>query len=360
MPHKILVASYTSHIATLVFNPETTPPALTIESSLEVGHHPSWITPHPTDKSVVFTATEAADGVVKAIKYDLESGRGEIIAQVSSGGADPCSLIASSDELFVGNYSGGSLAVFPLGTSSPYLPVTASQIISFSGTGPVTSRQEGSHPHQVLIHPGREEVIIPDLGADKIWRLQKEGSEWVVKDDIEAPPGGGPRHAIVLGDTLYTLMELSNYITSHKLPAVPEKATLTSTIATLSNPPINPTSLDPPPLSAEILSPAPSSDFPVQYLYVTNRNDPSPEGDILSIFEVKPDSSLDLVKEVRTGLNHLRGIAFDETNRYLVAGGTMGHGAKVFERIDGGKDFKEIVHLKDVESPTGFHWLPVA
>jgi len=78
---------------------------LTLDSSLEVGHHPSWVTPHPADKTVVFTATEATDGVVKALKYDLETGKGEIVAEASSGGADPCHLAASRNNLFVANVS---------------------------------------------------------------------------------------------------------------------------------------------------------------------------------------------------------------------------------------------------------------
>jgi len=242
--------------------------------------------------------------------------------------------------------------------SFPYLPAKAAQIISFSGTGPVTSRQEGSHPHQVLIH--RNEVIVPDLGADKLWRLHREGSEWTIKDKIDAPAGGGPRHSLVLDGVLYTLLELSNHLTAHSFPDLPEEAKLLEKVATLSNPPPDPTSMDPPPLTAEILSPPASSGFPTPYLYVTNRNDSSPEGDILSIFEIKPEGSLQLIQEIRTGLNHLRGIAFDdEENRYLVAGGAFGHGVKVFERVDGGRNLKEVASLKDVQSPTGFYWLPV-
>jgi len=160
---------------------------------------------------------------------------------------------------------------------------------------------------------------------------------------------------------LYTILELSNHITSHSLPALPEETKLLHKVDTLSNPPPDPTTIDPPPLSAEILSPPTSPEFPTPYLYVTNRNDPSPEGDILSIFDVQPEGSLKLIKEIRTGLNHLRGIAFDdEENKYLVAGGAIGNGVKIFERVDGGRDLKEIASLEDVQSPTGFHWLPVA
>lgn len=113
-------------------------------------------------------------------------------------------------------------------------------------------------------------------------------------------------------------------------------------------------------MCAEVLSPPISAAYPTPYIYVTNRNDPSPEGDILSIFEPSDTGSLKLINELRTGLNHLRGIAFDEDGRYLIAGGTFGGGVKMFERVDNGRNLKEVAHLKDVERPTGFYWLPAA
>ena len=162
------------------------------------------------------------------------------------------------------------------------------------------------------------------------------------------------------GEILYTVLELSNTLTSHKLPPLPKPALALEVAATLSDPPENPNAIDPPPVCAEILSTPVSAAYPTPYLYVTNRNDPNSEGDILSIFETGGAGSIRLIKEVRTGLKHLRGIAFDEDGRYLIAGGTFGGGVKMFEIVDGGKDVKEIAHLKDLERPTGFYWLSTA
>lgn len=158
------------------------------------------------------------------------------------------------------------------------------------------------------------------------------------------------------GETLYTLLELSNTLTSHKLPSLPEVPVALASAETLSTPPENPTAIEPPPLAAEILCTSVAGTAP--YLYATNRNDPNPEGDILSIFEIGDAGSLKLIKEIRTGLNHLRGVAFDEQGQYLIAGGAFGGGVKMFQIVEGGKDLKGIAHLTDVQRPTGFHWLP--
>jgi 6-phosphogluconolactonase (cycloisomerase 2 family) len=107
-------------------------------------------------------------------------------------------------------------------------------------------------------------------------------------------------------------------------------------------------------LAAEILIPKPNASFPTSYIYVSNRNDPHPEKDTIAIFDPK---TMEMVGEVRTGLQHLRGMVFGgEDERWLVAGGAQGGGIKIFERVNGGKGLKEIAKNEEVEAPTGFLW----
>lgn len=74
--------------------------------------------------------------------------------------------------------------------------------LAFPGVGPDADRQEASHPHQVAPHPSGKELLIPDLGSDKIWRLEKEeeSGSWKVAGEIAAKPGYGPRHLVVKGE----------------------------------------------------------------------------------------------------------------------------------------------------------------
>jgi 6-phosphogluconolactonase (cycloisomerase 2 family) len=102
MAYKILTATYTDRIETLLFDPEAG--SLSVTSSLRVGHHPSWITPHPENPAIWFTALEQEDGQVVAIEYDGE-GKGKIVGELSSEGADPCTLVVYKGDLLVGNVS---------------------------------------------------------------------------------------------------------------------------------------------------------------------------------------------------------------------------------------------------------------
>lgn len=157
-----------------------------------------------------------------------------------------------------------------------------------------------------------------------------------------------------LDGVLYTLLELASEVTAHHFPPLPAEPTFITKLPTQKLFPGDPAELGM--LAAEILAPKPNSAFPTPYLYVSNRNDPSPEGDIISIYSIADPEKLESVAEVRSGLKHLRGMVFGgPDSKYLVAGGAQGGGVKVYERVDGGKGLKEVAKVA-VEAPTGFAW----
>ncbi|KAH8103444.1 putative isomerase YbhE [Cristinia sonorae] len=349
MVHTIYVGTYTNDVYTLSFNPDTQ--SLAQISSLTVGHHPSWLTPDPSDPSIIYTGLEQTDGKILAIRYGTD-GKGAISSEQSSLGRDPCTLVASGSTLFVGNYSSSNLTTLPISAGL----VAAGKIsATFSGSGPNKDRQTEPHPHQVIFHPEREELLIPDLGSDKVRRLAKdEKGDWVQRGEVVYDAGGGPRHIAFYKDVLYTLLELTSEVTAHIFPPLPAEPTFLQKLPTQKHFPGSPAEIGM--LAAEILVPKPNSAFPKPYLYLSNRNDPSPEGDIISIYAIADSGKLESVGEVRSGLKHLRGMLFGgPEDKYLVAGGAQGGGVKVFERVDGGKGLKQVAHLA-VEAPTSFLW----
>ncbi|KAH9922105.1 Lactonase, 7-bladed beta-propeller-domain-containing protein [Fomitopsis serialis] len=355
MSFRILVGSYTNEIYTISFDPDT--PKLTLESTLTVGHHPSWITPHPTDPSLVFTGLERDGGKAVVVRYDAE-GKGTVVGEAPSGGADPCTLLALGTELLIGNYSSGTFADIPLTYEPPHLQASKTTVLQFEGTGPNKERQEASHPHQIYLHPARAELLIPDLGADLARRFVRDaGGKWVPNGELKYKAGGGPRHVVVYNDILYTVHELTNELSAYRFPPAPEEATHIATVPTLqlADTPHEAASNM---FASEILLPAPNASFPTAYVYVSNRDDPSPGNDTIAIFSpADSDGGLKMVAEVRSGLKHLRGMVFGgPDDKWLMAGGVHGGGVKVFERIDGGKGLKEIASL-ELEAPTGFLWI---
>jgi len=101
---------------------------------------------------------------------------------------------------------GGSILDMPYSTNPAHLTDTPKDkkggfYIQFSGAGPNLDRQEASHPHEVYSH--NDELLVPDLGADKTWRLVRGSAGWEVGGAIEYPAGVGPRHILIHGIPIF-------------------------------------------------------------------------------------------------------------------------------------------------------------
>ncbi|KAF8805190.1 putative isomerase YbhE [Phlegmacium glaucopus] len=347
----ILVGSYSNDITTLAFDSITE--TLQVVSSLTVGHHPSWITSHDAHPSLVWTGLEQSEGKILALSHDKQ-GNCKVVSETSSAGSDPCFIWAAKHELIIANYSSGTIGILPISSDTPRF-ITRAESIQLHGSGPDRSRQQSSHPHQAVVHEEYQELLVPDLGSDSVLRLKKNDvGSWQLVGHVGFQPGGGPRHVAFHDGYLFTILELTSKVVRHRFPPLPALPTFVRSMPTMSNPPPAPTDQ----LAAGILIPPPNSSFPTPYLYLSNRNDPSPEGDIISIFSIQNPDSLELIAEIRTGLKHLRGMRFGgPDDKYLIAGGAFGGGVKVFERIEVGKSLRLIATNDSIEAPTDFLWL---
>jgi len=364
MRSQVVVAGYTDNL--VVLDVDTDAPKLSVAALSLAGQNLSWATPHPTDPSIVFATNEVSDGVVTAVQFD-QDGRGTVVARVDSGGGSPAHAKAISDtELLVANYMGGSIRSISISSSPLVLQPNAPAIVfDYPGLtdGAVPSRQECAHPHEVVLHPAREELLVPDLGCDKLFRLLRSGENggWKLEGELVYPRGSGPRHVVIYENRiLFSVLELSNRLSAHLLPPLPAQPTHLATVPSGTGLPI--LTAKPAMLAAEIFIPPTSESFPTPYIYLSNRNHPS-GNDSISIFsftapsDLTPDTfSLDLVAEVRTGLAHVRGMMFDKSWRFLVAAGQHNNCVKLFERIDGGRDLKELASVES-KQPTGVLWL---
>jgi 6-phosphogluconolactonase (cycloisomerase 2 family) len=133
--------------------------------------------------------------------------------------------------------------------------------------------------------------------------------------------------------------------------------------------------------AAEIQIPPTTPEFPQKFIYTSNRQiggaqDPQGKfsfeyvtnkriwdidvcfvGDSIAIFSLKDDGSFTLLKQVHTGLNNLRGFIIDPSGRFLVAGGNVAGGIKIFERTNGGADLVQVAATTQVPTASSFIWL---
>lgn len=99
---------------------------------------------------------------------------------------------------------------------------------TLDGPGADPDRQEAPHPHQVLVDPTGEFLLVTDLGSDKIHinKIDKESGKLTQCPSAKTFYGAGPRHAAFWtpsclksrvahgkGTVLYVANELSNTVT---------------------------------------------------------------------------------------------------------------------------------------------------
>ncbi|MGA6983851.1 MAG: lactonase family protein [Candidatus Sulfotelmatobacter sp.] len=138
-------------------------------------------------------------GTVSAFSIDQATGKLTLLNQVASGGADPCyiSMDKAGKFVLVANYTGGSIAVFPvladgrLGEHSAF--------IQHTGHGPNPQRQEAAHAHSIDLSPDNHFAVVDDLGLDEtlIYKFDDAKGELTPNDPPFAKattPGAGPRH----------------------------------------------------------------------------------------------------------------------------------------------------------------------
>jgi 6-phosphogluconolactonase len=133
-----------------------------------------------------------------------------------TGGAHPCHLALhpSGRLLAVANYSSGSVAIHPLDRDGAVQP--HSQLLRLHGSGPNTERQDGPHAHQVTFDAGRDELIVADLGSDRLWRYRHQVGAFTAAGAVRLPPGSGTRQLLLdsAAGLAYALGELDGSVST--------------------------------------------------------------------------------------------------------------------------------------------------
>ena len=176
---------------------------------------PSLIAFHPS-KRYLYVVNEidnfqGKNGSVTAFAIDPSTRHLRSLNTVSSEGGGPAylSVDAGGRFVFVANYGGGSIAVFPIeadGDLGPACDVHRDQGSiggQHAADAPVgsfaISGHDGPHAHMILPDPGNRFVLATDLGQDRIYSYRFDALSGKLVPNEAAPfatlpSGDGPRH----------------------------------------------------------------------------------------------------------------------------------------------------------------------
>jgi 6-phosphogluconolactonase len=220
----------TSEIAALGLAAETT--------------NPSFVAPHPNGR-FLYAVNEVGNykgpnsGGVSAFSIDHATGKLTFLNEVPSRGADPCYIIVdkTGKYVLVANYTGGSVAVFPVLADGKL--GEASAFVQHTGHGTDPKRQEGPHAHSIDLSPDNHFAMVDDLGLDEllVYKFDVAKGSLTPNDPpfAKLDAGAGPRHFVLRpdGKFAYVLAEMGHTVTVFSNDPASGRLQLLQTVTTL-------------------------------------------------------------------------------------------------------------------------------
>ncbi|KIW98254.1 uncharacterized protein Z519_01838 [Cladophialophora bantiana CBS 173.52] len=360
MEHTLLISGERAHFTRLAL--DLSKKELRVLDNYSSPFNASWVEFSSRKGSIdhlIGLSEGTESGLLYTFDIDHAQKRTKITSQQPTLGA-PAHFITLRDNsaLALSTYLGSSVALYPISitdTDGPALAdVPRTEIMpkfpyEAVGHGPNKGRQRQCHVHQVL-EDKQGLLYAPDLGADRVWILRRDGMNLEICGWLQCPPGTGPRHAVLTPDgmcsetIMYVLGELSHTVAAFDLSTSPAEAIppIDGFAPNIIPPTVHPDhqfTMD----SAEIcLHPS----IP-NVLYASNRwerhiaqrvpyleNVPGelPPGDAVAIILLSNDGKkVETIKHVWTNVDVIRGMRFSADGKYIVVLGQEGGGVEIYE-----------------------------
>jgi 6-phosphogluconolactonase len=283
-----------------------------------------------------------AAGAVSVFAINRESGQLKLLQQVSSLGAAPAhlSLDKTGRYLLVANYTGGNVAVFPIGSDG--LLGEHTSMVQDSGSGLIPERQAGPHAHFIQVTNDNRFALTADLGIDKVLinHFDPDNGSLTPADPgfANLEPGSGPRHIAFTpsGKYVYVLNELNSTITVFSLNSESGAMQSTQTLSALPKGFAGTNS------TAEIVTYAKG-----RFLYASNRGDNS-----IAQFSINStDGSLTPVGWISSGGGTPRNFEIDPSGKWLFAANQNSGNIVLFSIDQASGTLKQISDSTKIASP---------
>ena len=307
-----------------VFRVDAASGALTQLQLIDDIRNPSWLALNP-DQTRLYAVSEIDNyagghsGAVASYAIDPRNMRLTRLGIVSSQGATPAHLCVhgSGKFVFVANYGGGSVAVFPVGAEGALLeasdlrPSVGPRHRAHAADDPpgqfAVSDHDSPHIHMVAPDPGGQFVLANDAGLDLtlVWRFDAAAGRLLPANApvIAAPAGSAPRHFVFHPNArnFYNLYEHDAKIAVYDYDAARAALRLKQTISTL-----------PPKFAGSNLTSGIVISADGRFLYAANRLHNS-----VASFSVAADGQLHAQADTWVHADSPRSIVLDPKGDYL-------------------------------------------
>ncbi|HEY2676749.1 MAG TPA: lactonase family protein [Steroidobacteraceae bacterium] len=301
--------------------------ALTQLQVIDDIRNPTWLVLNPA-QTHLYAISETDNyqgtrsGAVVTYAINPDNFQLKRLGAVSSGGTTPsyASVHPSGKFVFVANYGGGSVAVFPVGSDGTLGEATdirpsvgprhhAARAVKDPPGQFAASDHEGPHVHMVAPDPGGQFVIANDAGLDLtlVWRFDAAAGHLLpaAVPVVAAPPGCAPRHFAFHpnGRWFYNLYEHDARVAVYDYDSARGGFKLKQVLASL-----------PPKFAGSNLASEVVLTADGRFLYVSNRLH-----NAITIFGVGNDGQLHAIAETWVHADSPRNICIDPSGAFLYA-----------------------------------------
>ncbi|MDB5130949.1 MAG: pgl 1 [Mucilaginibacter sp.] len=311
-------------------------------SQIDDVSNPSYLCVSANNKFVYAVNEDGKNGGVSSFTFDPKQGKLVLINKQSSAGADPCYIAVDKDQknVFVANYSSGSLAVLPVNKDGSLAAV--SQVVQDQGKGINKERQEGPHVHIAMLSPDEKYLLYTDLGTDKLNVMRYHASRPqplspALPPFVKIKDGAGPRHIVFSDDKkhVYLLTEMGSdvHVFDYDNGKLKEKQSVTLLADGFKGQ-----------TAGAAIHISPDGKF----LYASNRL----ETNEISVYAIDPETgTLTFVQRVSTFGKNPRDFAIDPTGHFLVVANQDSDTIYIYRRDENTGTITRISQAIEIGSP---------
>jgi 6-phosphogluconolactonase len=281
----------------------------------------------------------------KINEYDFSL---DLINEQEIHGGCPCHINFSKRNncILVACYETGNTVIYPVAHDGKLLP--QAKVLQHVGSSVNKVRQERAHPHAVVFDENFNNILVTDLGIDKVMVYHIDANKGKfkkrLKQAVTLPPGSGPRHIAVHAETkfAYVLNELTATITVMRY--CDGDIELLNTYQTL------PKEFKTVPSAAAIRI----SDNG-KFIYTSERGD-----DCIAILRFDSDEeTIEIIGRQKTMGKTPRDIILDPTGNWLLAANQDSDSVAIFKVDKTTGMIKPENLVENIKSPVCLEWYPV-
>lgn len=322
--YSFLLGAYTDSeeqgIGLLTFNPDKN--ILQTQILAKGVSNPSFVISNRA-QTIVYAVEETSGengGKVKSFKFDRQNNTLELLDTKDTYGDHPCYLSLDTKEEFlvVGNYSGGNFSAYKIQDGI----LNHVQTYQHEGQSIDPARQEKAHVHSTVFHPNGKQLLVGDLGTDKIHLYDFNPTFAVPFNNsdpgyIEVAAGAGPRHLAIhpSGSPVYLIHEMTAELGVYNFEA--------GKMSKIQALPLTGEDFKGNVGAAEVrISPD------AKFVYASNRGDANE----ITVFESGKSGELTFVERVKTGGENPRNFIITSDGKFLLVGNQSSGTIVAFER----------------------------